>query len=323
MREWGTQVSVADEPSAEAHFEHLRARFPDAKSAYVPSGKVPFSGLVALVGGGIIASVVGAATGVLLGAVSLALFALMGFVIALIAFCGFVVCVTLVWGLGVALVGGGATFGGMGWVAGALTAWFGKLGKNRSVTAAIVVGFLATFVGWAILAVLPPLVASVVPASTEDFSVGGLVHLFGDYGWVHHGVLVVGLLFALLMAFIGAEDTVKAQKFCERCELFMVDKALCGTNLETGAHVLACVRARDVVGAVDVLSADSGSDLELTLHRCPKCGTGILDAHLWTRARWVDAKGAKDATRDWLVLSAALSPELTLPLSRLPDRKDD
>jgi len=323
MREWGTQVSVADEASSEAHFEQLRARFPEVKSAYVPSGKVPLTGLVALVGGGTIASVAAATTGVLLAGISLVLFAIMGLLVAVIAACGFVVCITLVWGLGVAVVGGGATFGGLGWVAGALTAWFGKLGKNRNVTAAIVVGFLATFVGWAIVAVLPPLVASVVPGSTEDFSLGGLVHLFGDYGWVHYGVLVVGLLFALLMAFVGAEDTVKAQKFCERCELFMVDKALCATSLETGAHVIACVRARDVVGAVDVLSADSGSDLQPTLHRCPKCGTGILEARLWTIAKWKDAKGEKDATRDWLVLSAALSPELTLPLSRLPDRKDD
>lgn len=323
MREWGTQVSVADEASAEVHFAQLRARFPDEKSAYRPSGKLPLSGLAALAGGGMIASVVAALTGVVLAGISLVLFAIMGFVIALIAVCGFVVCITLVWGLGVAVVGGGATFGGLGWVAGALTAWFGRLGKNRNVTAAIVVGFLATLVAWAMLAILPPLVASVVPPSAEDFSVGGLVHLFGDYGWVHYGVLVVGLLFALLMAFIGAEDTVNAQKFCESCELFMVDKRLCATNLETGAHVIACVRAGDAVGAVDVLTGDTGSDLEPTLHRCPKCGAGILEARLWTRARWVDAKGAKDAVRDWLVLSSTLSPELTLPLSRLPDRKDD
>ena len=323
MREWGTQVSVADEASSEGHFEQLRARFPEVKSAYRPSGKLPLSGLAALLGGGMIASAVAALSGAVLAAISLVLFAIMGFVVALIAVCGFVVCITLVWGLGVAVVGGGVTFGGMGWVAGALTAWFGKLGKNRNVTAAIAVGLFATFVAWAILAVLPPLVAGIVPPSTEDFSVGGLVHLFGDYGWVHYGVLVVGLLFALLMAFIGAEDAVKAQKFCEPCDLFMTDKRLPATSLDAGEHVLACLAARDLVRAVDLMSVESGSDLEPTLHRCPRCGAGFVEARLWARTRWIDAKGAKDATRDWRVLSAALSPEHALPLSRLPDRKDD
>ncbi len=322
MRTWGTETLVGDAAGSDAHFAQLQARHPPVERAYRPSGKVPFTGALALLIGGAVSSVAGALTGVLVGGISLGLFALMGFLIAVIAFCGFVACITLFWGLGIAVIGGGLTFGGLGWVAGALTAWFGKLGKNRNVTAAIAVSFVATFFAWCALASLPPIVAMLVPPSDDDFSLGGLVHLFGDYGWFHVVVLVVGLLFALVMAFVGAEDTVRQQRFCEPCDLYMTDKRLPAASLVVAEQVMRSATSRDVVPIVDLLSGDTGSDLEPSLHVCPKCGSGYLDGRLWARTKWLDSKGDKTAERDWLVLSVALGPSAALPLTRLPDRQD-
>ena len=320
MQTWGSEILVQDRRGSDAHFAALKERWPEVPSAYVPSGKLPLGGLVALLGGGVLATVAAATTGVLVAAISLALFTAMGFFIAVIAACGFVACITLVWGLGIALVGGGLTFGGLGWVAGALTAWFGKLGKNRNVLAPIVIGFGATFVAWSALAALGPLIASLVPPSPEDFSVGGLVHLFGDYGWVHVVVLLVGLLFALLMAFVGAEDTVKAQKFCEPCDAYMDGKPLNGTSLAAGEAIHRALAARDMATVGELLATGGGVDLEPSLHRCPRCGAGYLEAKLWARAKWKEGASDKTDERTWLALSTALRPEHALPLSRLPDR---
>lgn len=320
MRTWGSETLVDSAHASDAHFAALAERWPEVPSAYVPSGKLPPGGLVALFGGSVLATVAAALTGVLVAAVSLALFTAMGFFIAVVAACGFVACIMLLWGLGVALVGGGLTFGGLGWVAGALTAWFGKLGKSRNVLAPIVLGFLATFVAWAALASVPPALAALVPASDEDFSVGGLVHLFGDYGWVHVVVLLVGLAFALVMAFVGAEDTVKAQKFCEPCDAYMEEKPLRGASLAAGEQLRRSLAVRDLPPIVDLLATDSGSDLEPSLHRCPRCGAGYLEAKLWARTKWRDGRDDKSAERTWLALSTALRPEHALALSRLPDR---
>lgn len=320
MRTWGTEALVEGRPASDAHFAALRERWPEVPSAYVPSGKLPLGGLVALLGGSVLATVAAASTGLLVAAVSLALFTAMGFLIAVVAACGFVACIMLVWGLGIALVGGGLTFGGLGWVAGALTAWFGKLGKSRNVRAPIVLGFVATFLAWAALVSVPPAIASVVPASADDFSIGGLVHLFGDYGWVHVVVLLVGLVFALVMAFVGAEDTVKAQKFCEPCETYMLDKPLRGASFAAGEQLRRSLAVRDMPPIVDLLATDSGSDLEPTLHRCPRCGAGYLEAKLWSRTKWREGRDDKSAEETWLALSTALRPEHALPLSRLPDR---
>jgi ribosomal protein S27AE len=320
MRTWASEALVESSQASDAHFAALAERWPEVPSAYVPSGKLPWSGLVALLGGGVLATVAAALTGVLVTAVSLALFTAMGFVIAVVAACGFVACIMLVWGLGIALVGGGLTFGGLGRVAGALTAWFGKLGKSRNVLAPIVLGFVATFVAWAALASLPSAVASLVPPSDADFSVGGLVHLFGDYGWVHVVVLLVGLAFALVMAFVGAEGTVKAQKFCEPCDVYMADKQLRGASLVAGEQLCRSLAVRDMPPIVDLLATDSGSDLEPSLHRCPRCGAGYLEAKVWARTKWKEGKDDKSAERTWLALSTALRPEHALPLSRLSDR---
>lgn len=322
MRTWGTEVSVADEAGSRAHFEALARRLPAVASAYHPSGTMPFTGLVALLGGGVLGALLGSLTGVVVAAISLGLFSLMALLIAVIAACGFVACITIVWGLGVAVVGGGLTFGGLGWVAAWTTARTGKLGKNRNVTAAVVIAFGATFVAWCVVASLPPILASFVPTSTDDFSLNGLVHIFGDYGWLHVVVLIVGLLFALVMAFVGAEDEVKSQKFCEPCGAFMGTKSLPAMSLVVAEQVARSLAVRDMVAIVDVLASDTGSDVEPTLHRCPKCGAGYLEGRLWAHAKYVDDKGDKIVDRDWLAISAHLRPEHALPLSRLPDRKD-
>lgn len=323
MREWGTPAAVADETAANAHHDAIRRRLPEIPSAYQPSGKLPIGGLVALLGGGVLATVAASLTGVVVAAISLALFALMAFVIAVVAACGFVACILLVWGLGTAVVGGAATFGGLGWVAGAVTAWFGKLGKSRNATAAVVVGFVATFVAWAAVAALMPVAATLVPPSTEDFSVGGLVHLFGDYGWVHAGVLLLGLLFALVMAWVGAHDSVVAQKFCEPCDAYMTRKLLPGQSFEAGERILDALDAGDGDAAAAVLARESGLDLEPRLHACPKCGAGFLEAHAWTRARWTGPKGEQTSEREWLALSRPLTPRVALPIGRVPARAEE
>jgi hypothetical protein len=323
VREWGTPASVTDEAAANAHHEAVRRRFPEVPSAYQPSGKLPLGGLVALVGGGVLATVAASLTGVLVAVISLGLFALMAFVIAVVAACGFVACILLVWGLGTAVVGGAATFGGLGWVAGAVTAALGKLGKNRNATAAVVVSFLATFAAWAAVASLMPFVATLVPPSTEDFSVGGLVHLFGDYGWVHAGVLLLGLAFALLMAWVGANDSVVAQKFCEPCDAYMTRKHLLGQSFEGGERILDALEASDGDAATAVLAREGGLDLEPSLFACPRCGAGFLEARAWTRAKWTGPKGEQTSEREWLAISRPLAARVALPLGRVPERAPD
>lgn len=322
MRTWGTEAFVADQAASDAHVAALKERWPETPSAYVPSGALPFGGLVALLSGGVVASVLAALTGLVVGASSLGLGVLLGMLVAVIAACGFVACITLFWGLGLVVVGGGLTFGGMGWVAGAVTAWFGKLGKNRNVMAPVVIGLGATFVAWLVFAVVPPSLAELVPPSDSDFSVGGLVHLIGDYGWVHVVVLVIGLFFAWLMCFVGAEATVKAQKFCEPCSEYMQDKPLAGASLVVGEQLLRSLAVRDLPVIVDLLASDTGADLEPHLYTCPRCGAGYLEATLWSRTKWRSHKGDKDAEAQWLALSTQLRPEHALPLTRLPDRRD-
>lgn len=306
MADWGTIQSVHDFNDSKAFIERTKASYPEVPSAYQPSGKLPGMGIVALLGGGLVASLAGAATGAVAGGITVLLFALMGALIGITAVLGFVLCITVPIEIGIGLIGGALTFGGLGWVCGYVTSYFGKLGKNRNREAAIGVSMIATLAALAMLGIPTLLVLGVT--LTPIAAIVGAVIFF------------VGLFAAGAGAWYGASDTVNAQKFCEPCDVYMEEKLLLGLNFRSAQNAFTCIQQGRFDEAAQSFHAQSGIDFEPALHRCPQCGAGYLDAQLWVRTSYVERGKPKDEESHWRAFSTALAPQALLPFTHAPTR---
>lgn len=308
MSDWGTIQNVQNVLGSKQCIARTKASYPEVASAYQPSGKLPGMGIVALLGGGLVASLAGAATGAIAGGITILLFALMGAIIGLTAVLGFVLCITIPIEIGIGVVGGALTFGGLGWVCGFVTSYFGKLGKNRNREAAIAVSMMATLAALAMLGIPTLLVLGVT--LTPIAAIVGAV------------VFVIGLFASGAGAWFGASDTVAEQKFCEPCDVYMEEKLLLGMSFNAAQSAFTCVREARFDEAAQSFHTQSGIDLAPALHRCPKCGGGFLETQLWVRTAYLErGKPEKDGAH-WRAFSTALAPQALLPFTHAPTRQD-
>ncbi len=317
--DWGTTHQVATSAAAEGLYEAHKQRFPTTSSAYVPSGALPASALLWIAIGGVVAVPSAALAGAILGGVTLVLAALMGLVIAVVAACGFVVCITVLIELGIVLGGALLTFGGMGFAAGWIVATMsGRLGKNRNAWAAAAIAVPAALVAVAIVAAIPQVAVLFVgpPDPGSDFAISTLVHTAAELGWMQITTIVVGAIIAMAAAGFYAFEEVGAQKFCEPCDEHMKDDTLNGTSFDVAAWAFERAHAGDIASIAAQLATQTGIDVAHQLFRCPKCGAGYLESTGHLRAEWLDSKGNKsDRHYEWLCFSMALAERDTRALA--------
>jgi hypothetical protein len=313
--DWGTPHAAGDAAGADAYEESLKERFPRCESAYVPSGRMGTTALPWLFLGSAAGAPIGGIVGLVVGAIALLLFALVGGLIALVAACGWVVCITVILEIGIALIGLLVTFGVAGAVPAFIVASAGKRGLNRSPMAAVFFSLPSALASTTILVGVPYVLSMFVPfpAAGDEVSVSGFVHLVAGFTWVHLGAIVLGYLIALGAAGLLAYGEVGLQKFCERCQRYMDMIPLPGASFDRAAWIFDRMRAGAVREVPPQLAGVAGEiDVQLELFRCPNCAAGFLEGRAHARSEWVGAKGEKeDRHTDWLCFSAATAPKDT------------
>ncbi len=316
--DWGTPHDLGSQPAATEHVRAIKVRFPEAPSAYVPSGKLPPAAIVWLSLGAAAGVPAGVVTGLVLGGLTLLLLALVGGLLGLMAAaCGRVLCIVALLELAIGVVGLGATFLGIGAVPAWVAAWAGKRGKNRNRWAAMAVSVPAALVALVIVVLVPQALAwAVGPADpSDDFAISSLVHTFADVGWVALVVYALGLLLTLGAAAFAAHEAVGAQKFCEPCEQYMDEIHLAGLSFDRAAWAFDAIRRGGAAEIAPHLAAQSGIDVEPLLFGCPGCQRGYLEGTAHVRAAWRDAKGTpQDLHESWLCQSIELAPDATRAL---------
>jgi hypothetical protein len=317
--DYGTETQVQSAADAEAYVVSLKERHPVAKSAYVPSGKLPPAALVWLALGAAIGVPAGAATGAIVGGLALALTALVGALIALVAACGYVVCVTLPLFLVVSLGGALATAFAVGFVPAWIIAELGRRGKSRSPTAAALLALPSALFAFAIVFALPQLAAFALgPADpTSDFAPATIVAELATLDWMRIVAWVIALGVTLLSAWFMAVEFVGEHKFCEACEENMGDARLTPYALTVAPYVAEAIARGDVPAAAQSMRAGPGIDVAPTLFSCPKCGAGFFEAELHARMAWPDKNGKADRHDQWRCLSVATRPDQTAVLAQL------
>ena len=316
--DWGTKESVANDAAATDYVARLKERFPEQKSAYVPSGRLPIAALVWLGLGAGIGVPAGAIAGSVLGGISLLLVLVIGFLLsAMASICGRVLCIAVVLELVVAVGGAGITFAGVGAAPAWVVAWMGKHGKNRNAWAATALTLPAALLAFVIIVAIPQIAAALVgPADpADDFALSTLVHLLSDPGWMTLALYGLGFIITMGTAAFVAHDTVGQQKFCEACERYMDQLALPGMSFDVGAWAIDAVRRGGAAEIAPQIPREGGRDIEAKVFACPNCASGFFEAHTHVLAEWPAPKGGTDTrTEQWLCASIPTISEHTRAL---------
>ncbi|MDQ3037633.1 MAG: hypothetical protein M3Y87_34890 [Myxococcota bacterium] len=311
--EWGTVQQVAGAEGADHYESELKRRVPEVPSAYVPSGRMGATALPWLALGAALGVPAGAAATGIAGAITLLLFTVMGAVIALVAACGWVVCMTVVIELGIALIGSAITFAVAGLVPGWIVAAMGKRGLNRSPWAAALFAVPSAVLALAIALAVPYVATAFVPVplDPDELSVAGALHTFFGTSWVHLVVILIGVVITIAAAALFAHSEVGAQKFCERCQRYMDRVPLPGVSFDRALWMFERLRAGAAREVPPHLAGVTGElDVEPELHRCAGCAGGFFEARAHARTEWVTSKGDKDDRHsDWICFSTATRPE--------------
>lgn len=317
--DWGTKRAVGNAAEAKAYVASLQTEWPPVASAYVPSGKLPPLAIVWLGLGAALGVPAGALTGLVLGGITMALLALVGFLLGLMAsVCGRVLCVVVLLELAIAVIGAGATFVGVGAMPAWITAWAGKHGKNRNTWAAVVLSLPSALVAYALVVAVPQLAALAIgPADpSDDFAPSTLVHMLSDLSWTTAAVYGLGLIVTIAACAFAAHEAVGAQKFCEPCERYMDELPLHGLDFERARWAIDAIRRGGAGEIAPHLASASGADVESYVYACPGCQRGYFEAKVHVHAAWNDAKGNPDSrTENWLCTSIELPPDATRALA--------
>lgn len=314
--EWGQKQYVGSESEANMLRDDAMVRFPEVQSAYVPSGKTTPGGIMALLLGGGIGAPLGGLAAALLGAITVGLLIAFGFLIALIAVCGWVVCITVVIEIAIGLIGGGLTFGAAGGVPGWITAHAGMYGKNRSRLAAVLISIPSAIVSFGILMATPQVLAMMVDNSADEVSFGYWIHTAAEFGWVQILIWVVGFVVAMGAAYFAATSEVEGQKFCEPCDAHMEETRMHGMSFEFAQWAFQTLRAGGAAAVAEHLVQPTGVDVEPSVFICPSCNAGYFEARAHVRAEWRNVKGeTEDMHREWLCFSEATPPDQTPALT--------
>jgi hypothetical protein len=298
---------VSDSGRADRELKRWKEDLPEAKQAYEASGKMP-AGAMVFLGGGALAGAVagpGAFLGVA-GLTTLAVWLVYLLIAAMGEFCGKIPCIVVILAFIVGLVGYGAAFALMGYVAAVCTTWVGKLAKNRSPGAGSLFSFFSAVAGLAVLAV------GAYYFNETQFRQP--VPAWGQMDWSQKGIVaavVLGALVAIIAAAAVGWDSVQSAKFCEGCERFMETTELKGMRLGRLKGFARAVRDKELRHAADLIDGPLGQDGVAQLFHCPGCGCGYLDVHAQFNATWKGSEGDESKAEKWLVASVALTEKET------------
>lgn len=325
-----------DEVSPRSQLRQLKAFLPRVKSAYRPSGALSFNGALVMVLAVILSIPVTAAV----GAVAWCLGLLLAQVVALLGL--------LMWRLigamsdGIQILIGIACllavilrFVGIGWAAAFTVSRAGKLVKNRNVLVGSVFSSLAALMAAGLLVFLLPVVApqpkiKLITDLTQrrEYKKGSdwdslrgtdrFFKVFLCWGvekkW-YPIINGVGTLVAAGVALVLARRKVAADKFCERCGVYMQESIMCQPNW-AGAALLSCAYESGDLTNLHIAMGRSGrGPCSTSLFFCPTCDRCYVEttAHY----EWVcDEEGSKDRVKgNWLIGSMALTRDQarTLP----------
>src|SRR5262249_8388800 len=228
--------------------------------------------------------------------------------VAVIAACGFVVCILVVLGVIVAIAGFALTYVAQGCTAALTTTSLGFAGKNRNVPAAVCFSILSCLLGLALATVVTPwLIERVLLWYDPE-----LVRKGTDWEWQDWLALVlhlVGCVIAVVSAGLMARHMVKEQKFCEDCEQYMEFEARRGLSLGHAKAVTQATVRRRFAAAADLLDSPEGKCAIPTLFWCAKCGQGYLEVQAKFECTWAK-KGQEteqeeletDCVEEWVEL---------------------
>jgi hypothetical protein len=290
---------------AEGHLSHWQNAMPVARSAYKPSGKLPFGAVVRMMVGTVYGSIAGGLAGAILAALTLkALYWIAGF--------GF----SSRW-YGLTLMGSVAFAGiGVAWAAACgipavIVAARGKAGKNRSPGAAAAFGAASAFLALVGLRLI------LYWLGTRYGFEGGNAIIETVAGTGTAAIIAFGLLLPLGTAVggAGAADEATSAKFCEQCEEFMAPETLQQISLEGARRLSELLKRGDVGSAAGVIQATPGPPGKggcPALFECRKCGNGFLELRVHFEEKCKGERGASQTlSASWLAGSAKLDPQET------------
>jgi len=292
---------VEDEAMATRFLQHWKEEIPAVPSAYQPSGVLPAKALLLMIVGSVVGVGAGLLAGGLVATLGGTLVVLVGYLIALMVFCGFIWCFAVVVGGILALAVAAGTFVVAGWMSALCTTQFGRWGKNRNIRAAAILSVLSSVLAIAIAWVLYYVVGKPLLAERGMTDYSDLIAAI---------VAVLGGGIAAFSAGIAATEQVRAAKFCEDCECYMDEislKRLCLGGLRILLHALGQARI-DVAGSL--LHDPPGEDAEVKLFSCSSCSRGYLEATIQFKAEWKkkkDKEDKEDKTESWLAASRELA----------------
>jgi hypothetical protein len=117
----------------------------------------------------------------------------------------------------------------------------------------------------------------------------------------------LGLAFALWMA--NGVDLTRPFKYCESCSRTMEKHAEHAVDLALLPSVQR-LAAGDEREKTALPAATSPLRLLLTLHGCPKCGSGFLDGEAKLALSYTTLDGVQRRGASWLCLSAKVAPQV-------------
>ncbi len=265
LDEWYDPVvgSAADADWVEKQW---REELPAVPSAYQPSGALPASALLTLVLGTAAGVLVGTLAGLVVAAGVGVVVGLLGLLVGLMFFCGYVLIMGIILFVLGAVVGLGLTFAAAGWGAAMSTTQAGRWGKNRNQSAAVVLSQGSAGLAVTLLWLLYQ-VAGQPFLETRGWAPP---QLFG-LDLIPVGVALLGVVVAVIVAAKVAGKRVLAAKFCEDCDQFMDVREL---NTLSRAVLRAAVLALaqgDLEAAASLLDEPQAKEGKAALFACPSC----------------------------------------------------
>jgi hypothetical protein len=288
------------------HADEVLARvkedLPVVQSAYVPSGKLPSSALGLMVFGTWVAALAALATEVIVGMIAALVIGLLLALNAAIAALGCIVWIVAIFAIIIGFIAYLAPFFCGGLAAAWVTSYFGRLGKNRNMTAVALVSVFATAL--ATIALWLVFVLFARGALDRQFQAD-----MADWNlhWIGHVAMAIGALIAVITAWFTGRNLVQSAKFCEKCEEFMEETEL--NKLSVGAlrTMVEALSVKNTPVAASLQCSGAGPDGKMTLFACPLCQAGIVEVELSFDGKYKDNEGnEQNMTESWLVVSKKL-----------------
>lgn len=285
----------------------LKMEFPEKSSAYVPSGELPgLASALMFVGfflggpAGLIAAFIVEAIGLIVILLLLALSK-----IPIVGWLALLLMIPI--GLAVFVL----QFIAAGAVVAFVVAGMGKLGKNRSAMAPMVLSVGS-------VALTEILFSFVTFSMLSEMNLPGGIEIPAVI-WIAR--CAIGVAIAGFTAAAVAKEFVCSSKFCEHCEMFMDSTMLSEVTIGGLRALVKSMDGRNTEVMAGVYCTAIGKDGISELHYCPKCHSGFLDLSVNINGAYKDGAGdEQEACETWLVHSRELAPMEVMQLRSLTKR---